>query len=99
MKILMHKTSDKTIALITWNLLVIIVISACYLLDLYSLTCTLHVHVYVVVGYSVLFMSAYQMCHLWLKLPRPCMPVYELRIISTKHSKVLTDSRHIAYVF
>ena len=29
----------------------------------------------VVVGYSVLFMSAYQMCHLWLKLPRPCMPV------------------------
>ena len=30
---------------------------------------------YVAVGYSVLFMSAYQMCHLWLKLPRPCMPV------------------------
>ena len=46
MKILMHKTSDKTIAPITWNLLVIIVISACYLLDLNSLTCTLHVHVY-----------------------------------------------------
>ena len=36
-----------------------------------------HVHdcTCVVVGYSVLFMSAYQMCHLWLKLPRPCMPV------------------------
>ena len=33
------------------------------------------VHACVVVGYSVLFMSAYQMCHLWLKLPRPCMPV------------------------
>ena len=29
----------------------------------------------VVLGYSVLFMSAYQMCHLRLKLPRPCMPV------------------------
>ena len=28
-----------------------------------------------VVRYSVLFMSAYQMCYLWLKLPRPCMPV------------------------
>ena len=40
-----------------------------------AVTVTETSQVCVVVGYSVLFMSAYQMCHLWLKLPRPCMPV------------------------